>query len=305
MSEGYLFRAIGQDKYFEMNVCLAASLRYHGDTRPISVFTDRPDHPLFKKFPKLFSQIIDVLPLVEGLKKKFNRDFKTGFELGGLAPRLLCRETPYDKTISIDADMMAVSSPDKLWEVLDPSDREVAFLGCPRMYPGWGTMNSEELTNAEIQIEDDLRAEGRFVRCNFREVHGGIMWWKKGKVTDQVLYEFDEAIKSGKLYKYFPKVVDLWWGHLSDEVVYSYVMSILDLPVIPYNKNLMGSNPEFFSVEDGLGNMGHLLTNPRLLGHMKFEDTVPVLIHFFAKDQDPNYARNRDFLMDWLSKGGF
>jgi hypothetical protein len=128
------------------------------------------------------------------------------------------------------------------------------------------------------------------------------MWWDKSDFARMVLSQFDDAIKSGRLYKYFPKSVKQWWGHLSDEVVYAYVMSILDLPVIPYNSNLMGSNPAFFSVKDGLADMGHFLTNPRLLGHMHFENTVPVFVHFFAKDKDPNYEVNRDFLFAWLEK---
>lgn len=305
MSEGYLFRAIGPDKYFEMNVCLAASLRFHRDPRPIAVFTDNPEHSLFKRFPKLFSQLIDIRPLVEQLKVQFNRDFKSGFELGGLAPRLLSHLTPYDKTISIDGDMMAVSPTDKLWSVFDYLPYNVTFLGSQRMYPGWGDMSAEELTAAEIQIEDDLRAEDHEVRMAFREVHGGIMWWEKGAFANRVKEEFDAAIKGGRLYKYFPKVVKMWYGHLSDEVVYAYVVALLDMDVVPYNSNLMGSNPDFFSVEKGLADMGHFLTNPRLLGHMHFENTTPVLVHFFAKDQDKNYVRNRDFLFDWLSKGDF
>lgn len=300
MSEGYLLRSIGQDKYFEMTVMLAASLRYHGDTRPISAFTDNPDHPLLKKFSSLFDKIIDLRPLVDGLRQKFNRDFKRGFEFGGLAPRLLCRESPYDRTISIDSDCLALIATDRLWQVFN--NYHVAFLGCHRMFPGWAEMTAEELTTAEIQIEDDLVSVGFFGdndHCALREVHGGIMWWDKSEVTEKVLSQFDLAISRGWLYKYFPKSIKLWWGHLSDEVIYSYVMSILNLPSIPYNSNLMGSNPEYFSVAEGKGDMGHFLTNPRLQGHMKFKDSVPVLVHFFAKNEDRNYISNRDFLLNW------
>lgn len=301
MSEGYLFRAVGQDNYFEMTVCLAASIRFHGDDRPISVFTDNPKHPLFVKYAKLFDQLIDLRPHVERLKATFNREFKTGFELGGLAPRLLCARSPYTKTISIDSDCMVVNSTLPLWKVFE--DTGLAFLGCRRAYPGWGDMTAEEMTTAEIQIEDDLRADGFDTHVSLREVHGGIMWWDNSEFARMVLRQFDDAVKRGNLAKYFPKPVQMWYGHLSDELVYSYVLSVLDHSVIPYNSNLMGSNPDYFSVEHSNASMGHFLTNPRLKGHMHFEETVPVFVHFFAKDKDSNYTRNRDFLIDWLSKG--
>jgi len=302
VTEGYLFRAIGANKYFEMCICLSASLRYHGDDRPISIFTDDPENIYLKRYSFLFDKIIDIRPLVKGLEVKFNRTFKEGFELGGLAPRLLCRESPYDRTISIDGDMMALSNTARLWDVFNREGHNVTFLGCRRMYPGWGTMTAEELTAAEIQIEDDISRPFCLPHVSFREVHGGIMWWDNSMVSSMIFDEFDKAILSGKLYEYFPKVVDLWWGHLSDEVVYAYVMSILNLPVVPYNSNLMGSNPEFFSVEKGIGDMGHFLTNPRLKGHMEFSDTCPILVHYFAKDKDSNYAPNRDFLISWLEE---
>lgn len=301
MEEGYLLRAIGKDVYFDMCLCLAASLRKNGDRRPISVFTDNPNNLIFRKFYYLWDQVIDLNPHVEGLRKKFNRDFLTGFEFGGLAPRLLCRLSPYNKTISIDGDMMAITPTDRMWGVFE--SHHITFLGCRRMFPGWGSMSAEELTAAEIQIEDDISKPNCIPHISLREVHGGIMWWDKSECTEKVLAEFDSVILSGKLYSYFPKVVDLWWGHLSDEVVYAYVMSVLDLPVIPYNSNIMGSNPEFFSVEEGKADMGHFMTNPRLKDHMIFTDGVPVLVHFFAKDKDPNYDRNKQYLYGLLESG--
>ena len=104
VTEGYLLRAIGQDKYFDLNLCLVASLRFHGDKRPISIFTDNPEHEIFKRYPALWDQIIDIRPLVEDLKVKFNRDFKMGNELGALGVRLLIPNSPYDRIISVDGD---------------------------------------------------------------------------------------------------------------------------------------------------------------------------------------------------------
>lgn len=303
ISEGYLFRAVGQEKYFEMNLCLTASLRFHGDFRPVSVFTDKPDHWTFTKYPKLWDKIIDLKPLVEKLKIKFDRDFAEFFELGGLVPRLLCRESPYERTISIDGDCMVLRSTEELWKVAN--ENHITFLGCSRMYPNRGVMTAEEIVNTEIKIEDDLRDVNYPIKyCHLREAHGGIMWWDKSEETENALCFFDEVIKDGRLYKYFPKVIEQWGGVLSDELVYAYVMSVLDLPVIPYNSNLMGSNPDYFSVEKSEGNMGHFVVEygNKLLPHMKFEDSVPVFVHFFAKDKDSNYVRNRDFLFNWLDK---
>lgn len=299
-SEGYLLRAVGKEVYFEMNLCLAASIRFHGDSRPISVFTDNPEHWTFKKYPSLWDRIIDLKPLVDELRVKFNRDFDKFYELGGLVPRLLCKQSPYERTISIDGDCMVLRSTEDLWKVFD--DYNITFLGCLRMYPDRGVMDAKDIIEAEIQIEDDFRGMGQNIKyCHLREAHGGIMWWDKSDITNTALDIFDEVIKNGCLYKYFPKVIKLW-GVLPDEVLYAYVMSVLDLPVVPYNSNLMGSNPEYFSVEKSEGNMGHFLIEwgNKLLSHMEFKDSVPVFVHFFAKDKDPNYVRNRDFLINWL-----
>jgi hypothetical protein len=302
-SEGYLLRAIGSDTYYEMLICLVASLRYHGDVRPISVFTDNPEHPILIKYRDLFDKLINIHPLVDNLSVKFQRDFSPGFEFGGLAPRLLCRESPYDKTISMDVDCMVVSSTEKLWEVF--YQHSITFLGCPRMYPGWGNMTAEDITNAEIQIEDDLSTDGVPIEhCWLREAHGGIMWWDNSSLSGEVFDEIDKVVKSGRLYKYFPKTIELWWGKLSDEVVFDYVTSVLNISLIPYNSNLMGSNPDYFSVEKGEASMGHFMIEwgNRLAGHMKFKNSVPVFVHFFAKDKDPNYLSNKDFLFSWLEK---
>jgi len=300
MTEGYVLLVSGADSYFEMTLCLAASIRYHGDKRPISVMTDNVNHPLIQD--KIFDKIIPLSPY---RKEVIEQTGETSgiYKRKGIPAYMLYSCNPYDKCISIDSDCMAVSNTDKLWEVF--STHELTFTGHRRAEKGWGTMTDEDIVNAEVQIENDLlKIEKRAVQVCLREVHGGLMWWKKdSRLKHAFMREIISAINHKRLYRYFDKVVGLWGGIISNEVVLSYVSSILNVPVIEYNKNLIGVNPEIFSVKDGRGDMGIFLTDKRMKSLMNYENGTPVIEHFFQKTEHKSYRENKEFLMNYLKRG--
>lgn len=293
MREGYLLRAIGDDLYFDMTICLIASLRFHMDPRPITLLTDNPKHPLIEEYSYLFDGIIDVRPYEEELSKIY---VFTERESKRLVADLLWHLSPYNRTIMLDSDMMIVRDTTELWNV--SQNYNFTMLGCNPMYPGWGEMADYDIQVSSEAIEADFSLAQKLI---LREVHAGIVWFDKSEVTTKVVDKLKEMFMPGMAEKYFPKVFKMWNGK-NNEMALVYAMSVLDLPVIPYNRNIMSVNPKYFSVLDGKGDMGDFVFGKiyQLQGNMEFVDSIPTVVHLFKKANDSGYWRNRKELYEWL-----
>lgn len=293
-AEGYLLRAIGDDLYFDMTICLVASLRHYGDCRPVTLLTDNPKHPLLEEYSYMFDGIIDVNPFAEELNQRYSFTPRSSKRL---LPDLLWHVSPYGRTIMLDSDMMAVRETEPLWNV--SQNYNFTMLGCNPLLPGWG-----EMSDWDIQVTTDMITADREMasRLAMREVHAGIIWFDKSPVTDKVSGLLKEAFLGDKMEKYFPKVFKMWNGP-NNEMALVYAMSVLDLPVIPYYRNLMSVNPTYFSVMDGVADMGDFTQGKvyQLAGKMEFVESTPVLVHLFKKANDPGYWRNRRELYEWVN----
>lgn len=292
-SEGYLLRALGSDLYFELTIMLVASLRFHRDIRPITLLTDNPKHELLETYPYLFDGIIDVTPFKEELFKNYIFNDR---EKDRLITDLLLHLSPYGRTIMLDSDMLIVKPTGELWNI--SQNYNFTVLGCDPMYPGWGEMSDYDIKVVSEDIMEDL---GLTSPVRIREVHAGILWFDKSDVTQRVIETLKAAFMPGMMDKYFPKVYKMWKCQ-NNEMALVYAMSLLDLPVIPYNKNIMSVNPKYFSVMESRADMGDFIQGKvyQLEGNMKFVDSVPTVVHLFKKANDPNFWRNRKELYEWL-----
>lgn len=295
MSEGYILRAVGSDLYYDLSVCLATSIRVQGDARPITIFVDNPKHPLIEGYSNLFDGVIDVSPYTEELVETYS--LKTASEIGGIVPRLLLHMSPYNRSVMLDSDMVMLSSSEPLWNV--SRNYNFTMIGAPELWPGWGEMSEYDIKVSSEAIANDM---GLDKAVHLREVHAGITWFDKSETTEKVQELFKESLLGGKLEKYFPKVVKMWYGR-NDEMALLYAMSVLDLPIVPYNRNLMSLNPKYFSVENEVADMGEFIHGGvyQLKDHMSFTDSKPVLVHFFKKANDSNFWKNRQYLYEWLN----
>ena len=294
-TEGYLLRAIGNDLYFDLTICLAASIRLQMDARPILIFTDNPKHPLLEEYSYMFDGIIDITPYKQELVDRYG--LTTPAEVGGILPRLLTHLSPYNRTIMLDSDIMMIKDTAPLWNI--SQNYNFTMIGCDTVYPGWGEMADCDIQHTSKIIAKDV---GQSFPVHLREVHAGITWLDKSETTAKVMSLFKESLLENRHQRYFPKVFKMWYGK-NDEMATMYAMSLLDLPVIPYNRNLLSLNPDYFSVEDGVADMGDLYQGrvQHLNGKMSFVDTCPVAAHFFRKANDSNFWRNKKFLYEWVN----
>jgi len=285
MTEGYLLISSGENKYFEMTVCLIKSLRYHKDNRPVSLLTANPDNEILKEHRDLFDKIIDYSDEVEPLKEKFN--FITRHEINGILPRLLMRRSPYDRSIFIDSDCMILKETLDLWDVWERyDDPKFITMGMDKLLPGWSKMHQEEIDKAEKTLKMDLR-----------EVHAGITWFDKSAYTDVVFDLIEKYLLSDVYEKVFPRILKTWGGR-NNETALICALSALDAMVVPYNENFISPNPYFFSVKNSIGDMGLFHRGKTHINKgMAFSYDLPIVAHYFDKTDSENYQRNKEFLL--------
>jgi hypothetical protein len=283
MREGYLTIASGAYKYFEMAVCFVKSLRYQGDDRPVSLLTTNPDDEFLQKHRNVFDQVIDISDKKDEYCARFN--FTTPHEQNGIFPRLLMFDlSPYDKTVYVDADCMALRSTQELWR---GSIKQYHFttMGYYRLLPGWAGMSAEEIESAENKLG-----------CKLREVHAGITWFDKSAYS-RAVFKLIESYLDDSTYLKFPKIVKTWGGK-NNETALMCAMSALNIEVVSYTENFIAPNPVYFSVEDRVGDMGLFhLGKTHINKTAEFEYGCPIFAHYFDKTASENYQRNRKFLL--------
>lgn len=97
MSHGVITLAFGKPKFIHMAKCLAKSLRRHDSDLPLAVVTDSTDVEL----PDLFDFIIPYRPEYGlNLRQKMHLDLYS----------------PFEETLFVDSDSLAVRSLDEFWE---------------------------------------------------------------------------------------------------------------------------------------------------------------------------------------------
>lgn len=287
MKEGYLTIASGAYKYFEMAVCFVNSLRYQGDERPVSLLTTNPDDEFLQKHRNVFDQVIDISGRKDEYCARFN--FTTPHEQNGIFPRLLMFElSPYDKTVYVDADCMALRNTDVLWGLGHPNSPyfpSFTTMGYYRLLPGWAGMTAEEIEVAENKLG-----------CKLREVHAGITWFDKSAFS-RAVFKLIESYLDDSTYLKFPKIVKTWGGK-NNETALMCAMSALNIPVVSYTENFIAPNPVYFSVEKKVGDMGLFhLGQTHINKRAEFHYGCPIFAHYFDKTASENYQRNRKFLL--------
>ena len=106
MSRGIIYGCFGNPIYLFGAACSAASLRRVKQKEEIVVFTNL-DHALEE-----FLESIDVK--VEKVKE----DWK-GYEQGCRSKPLLCMKTPFDETLYLDCDIIALRPLGHIWEAIE------------------------------------------------------------------------------------------------------------------------------------------------------------------------------------------
>jgi len=124
MNEGYVY--IGFGRKFINEVCLSvASLRRHGDFRPVDVVTSTKDEEYAKKrnvFNNIIVHDIDNDELV--------LEAKTDFEKFGMIPKLrICSYANYQYTMYLDTDILCVHNTEKAWDFLKKQNQALTITG--------------------------------------------------------------------------------------------------------------------------------------------------------------------------------
>jgi len=284
MTKGFFLSAFGSQEYYRMTINLAISIRYQGDNNPISLLTDNPENPLIKDFS--FDQIIDANDFYDQYDKKFK--FKTIHEKCGIFPRLLFSFSPYDKSIYIDSDCVVINSTNKLWEI--SRKYNYTMTGCDKLLPGWGKMTSNEIRWVEKELG-----------CNLKECHAGVTWFDKSDISKKVSQDIEHCLQENIFDKYFKKLRKTKSGGRNNESCIVYAMSKNNLPVIPYNHNIISPEPKNFDASKGVADMGHFANKKtHLYNYYKFNSKNPIIAHIFSKTKHKDYAKNEQMLKKFL-----
>ena len=108
MKEGYITLALNKNKYWELALNLALSIRFNDTSRPICLVKSS-NLIVPEEYKVFFDNIIDIDP-------------HKGHD-GASYKLLMYKYTPYDKTMFVDSDCLLVKKDiDLMWSLLDGSD---------------------------------------------------------------------------------------------------------------------------------------------------------------------------------------
>lgn len=163
VKRGVLYVAIGDQFYLLFTTCSILSLRHNGYSGPISVITDLDEG---KSLEKIGINVIFVKVPVNA--KRPSRWVKTQ----------LYMLSPYDETLSLDADIIALQPIEKIWGFL--SDTPALAIDC--ILPILGQVVHGQMDEWRYTINE--------CDSNFPHFNTGVILWKKSKEAHQVFSEW-------------------------------------------------------------------------------------------------------------------
>jgi hypothetical protein len=184
---GILTLAQGHQRYIDMAIRLAESIRLNSPGLPMAVVTDRPENEM----KPWFDVVVEVNPQHgKGLiQKLFLYDY-----------------SPFEETIFIDADCLAVRDFSFLWDLF--SDKEVSAIGECLTTGTWAGMLVEQ-TCANLNIPYIV------------QLNGGVYFFRKGNVAASV-YQSAQAL----IERYDEIGIARLRGQINEEPLISLAMSM-------------------------------------------------------------------------------
>lgn len=190
MSRGVLTLAFGKPRYIQMAKCLAKSLKRYDGALPRAIVTDSADAEL----AELFDYVIPHRPeLGPNVRQKMHLDFYT----------------PFDETLFVDSDSLAVRSLDEFWDAFRGYD--FGAVGHAVVKKGkW----DEYLDTDFIADHFDLREIPKF--------NGGVYYFKRNEKAEAVFNTARELLRDWEYLRFKPFRGD----GPADEALYGVAMAI-------------------------------------------------------------------------------
>lgn len=185
--KGILTLAQGKQRYVDMAVNLAKSIRLNCPGVPIAIVTDRPELEM-KSF---FDHVIPVNP---------------DYGLGLIQKIHLYEYSPFEKTIFIDADCLVVRNFSFLWDLFEGQD--VSVIGNKLTTGTWAGMGVETVIQ---QIKAPY----------IIQLNGGIYYFRKGVKAASVYQKAQELLD-----RYDELGIAKLRGQVNEEPLMSLAMSI-------------------------------------------------------------------------------
>lgn len=197
---GILTLAQGHQRYIEMAVRLAQSIRLNSPGLPIAVVTDRSE----KEMRLWFDAVVKVDPQ-HGM---------------GLVQKLFLYDySPFEETIFIDADCLAVGDFSFLWDLF--STQEVSAIGECLTTGTWAGMQVEQ-TCASLKIPYLI------------QLNGGVYFFRKGDVAAAVYRKAQDLIQ-----RYDEIGIARLRGQINEEPLISLSMAMhAQLPIDDQGKGM-------------------------------------------------------------------
>lgn len=201
MSQGYITLALGAQRYYDMAINLAMSVRIKDPARPISLICDEDGQ---NKVPsELFDQII-TLPDLDGYR--------------GCANKLRIYDyTPYDETIFIDSDCIVMKQDmNRHWEKFSNHNFNIAGR---KLFDG--DYYGIDVANLRHDMNMDFIAVG----------NSGVIFFRKSDEAEKLfnlsMKLFDDQsilkISHGKTQ-----------GQIADEPIFGTAMGIMNIEPVEY-----------------------------------------------------------------------
>jgi len=184
---GLLTLAHGRQKYIDMAIQLARSIRLNSPNQTLAIVTDRSSEELRRWFDV-------VLP------------FKAEYGTGLVHKVFLYEYSPFRETLFIDADCLVVRDLQFLWVLFE--GRDVSAIGCEMRSGSW--------SGIDVQATREVLGIPYVVQLN-----GGVYYFRRGDRSNQVFRTAQELIP-----RYQQLGIALLRGQMNDEPLMSLAMAL-------------------------------------------------------------------------------
>ena len=272
MKRGYLILAQNSKKedYVKMAYACALSIKnsQSGITN-VCLATDRPI--LDEKVKEVFDDIVDIPWTDNASESTWKIENKWKF----------FHMSPYDETISLDADMIFPSDINHWWEIL--SMKDMWFTNKPRTFKG--------------EIITSTKYRNTFVSNELPNIYTAFMYFKKSRLSAEV-FKMTEYIFQNWEKFYYDYLDETRPKALSGDVAYALAIKLLGLEdEVTGNNDLV---PSFVHMKGHLQNINERFITEKWINH------IPT---YFSEDgtfKVGNYEQTLPFhyhVKDWLTPG--
>lgn len=271
MSRGYLILAQNSKKedYLKMAYACALSIKNsQSSVTSVCLATDRPI--LDEKIKSVFDDIVTIPWTDNAADSKWKIENKWKF----------FHMTPYDETISLDADMMFPTDISYWWDVL--TQKEMWFTDKPRTFKG--------------DIITSTKYRNTFVSNQLPNLYTAFMYFKKTRMTAEV-FKMTEFIFQNWEKFYYDYLDETRPKALSGDVAYALAIKLLGV-----EDEVLGTNdilPSFVHMK------GHLQNIHERFITEKWTDHIPTYFKEDGTFKVGNYEQTLPFhyhIKDWLTQ---